>query len=70
MVGDAVFVRQPYAFGEPRALHRALMLAALGYSDLAIYIIRNIQHLSHLERLKIEKVLSTSTTSYHFRRFT
>ena len=33
-------------------------VGSFGCSDLAIYIIRNIQHLSHLERLKIEKVLS------------
>lgn len=56
--GDAIFVRRPYEFGDPRALHRALMLAALGYADLAIYMVRNIPALSTATRQKVEAALA------------
>jgi hypothetical protein len=43
--GDAIFVRAPYDFDEPRALHKALVLAELGYTDLALYQLERVPSL-------------------------
>ena len=38
---DMILVRKPYDAGDPRSIVKALVLSALGYADLAAYIISN-----------------------------
>lgn len=41
--GDGIFVRSPYDFNDKNSAYKALVLADLGYRDLAIYIAENCQ---------------------------
>jgi len=54
---DAIFVRNPYNFKDPRALQKAIILGSLGYSDLAIYIIKNIDYLDQKDFILLEKFI-------------
>ena len=53
--GDAIFVRRPYEFSDPRGVQKALVLAHLGYVDLAIYLFRNAKDLSAKVRAELEQ---------------
>jgi FkbM family methyltransferase len=44
--GDAIFVQAPFDFSGERKLEQALILAEIGYLDLALYIIENLPSLS------------------------
>jgi hypothetical protein len=48
--GDAVFARAPFDFSGPRKREQALVLAEMGYLDLALYIIENAPAFSGAER--------------------
>ena len=54
---DAIFVRDPYNFKDPRALQKAMILGSLGYSDLSIYIIKNIDYINQEDFLLLEKFI-------------
>ena len=54
---DAIYVRNPYDFEHPRALQKGLLLGCLGYSDLALYILKNIKYLKSSEYLELEKLI-------------
>ncbi len=48
--GDAFFARNPFDFAAPRKLEQAIVLAELGYLDLALYIIDNLPTLAPADK--------------------
>jgi FkbM family methyltransferase len=52
--GDAIFARTCYDFRKERLLPQALILAEMGYTDIAIYQIRNSPLLKSREKILIE----------------
>jgi len=55
---DAIFARRPYDFNKPRLLAQAIILAEMGYKDLALYQIINSK-LSLNEKKVLEKYYLT-----------
>ena len=56
--GDAVFVRTPLDFSKERLFSQSIVLAEMGYRDLAIYQIRNNPRLNQLEKENLEHLYS------------
>lgn len=52
---DAVFVNRPYDTSRQRGLQQAVVLGALGYADLAVYLLRRQTNLSEAKRAAAER---------------
>ena len=52
--GDAIYVRRPHEASKPRALHQGLVLAGMGYADLAIDLFNRNPLLSEKQKTELE----------------
>lgn len=52
---DAIYARKPDDAAKPRALHQGLVLAGLGYADMAIDLFDRNPHLNPAQRMALEQ---------------
>ena len=67
--GDAIYINSPYDFNKERAFQSSIILATLGYCDLALYILNNIPTIPKKDKKYIEKIFLKMSNKNSLKQF-